>query len=224
MCFSATVSYTASALLVPVGFYTFWWARQLSLSYWPVALIPLIFGTQQGFEGAVWQALDSGGATIPPALGFMFFSHLLWLFWIPLCAFLIEGNPARRRLFMAVMVVGAAAGLSMYLPLLLLDYELSVYVMEQSIVYQVGLIYDGYLPREVVRLIYALIVLVPLLLSTDRLFRRFGVVILASVVFSVLLYSHAFISVWCFFAAILSIYIYYMIRQTWRAAYATEPR
>lgn len=61
--------------------------------------------------------------------------------------------------------------------------------------------------RAVVRAIYALIVAVPLIGSSDRIVRDFGVLILASVIVSALAFGYAFVSIWCFFAALLSAYL-----------------
>jgi hypothetical protein len=219
MCFSATVSYSAGALLVPAGLYCVKQARALSRPYWVVSMIPLFFGIQQIFEGRLWQLLEASdaGGTRLAALGFMFFSHLLWLFWIPLSGYLHEDNAQRKKLFLGTMFGGVAVGLSMYLPLLLFSDWLSVYILQHSIVYQATLIYDDYLPRIVVRGIYAVVVIVPLLLSSNRFLRMFGIIIAISVAFSVFVYGYAFISVWCFFAAMLSLYILYMIIQVRRS-------
>ncbi len=62
-------------------------------------------------------------------------------------------------------------------------------------------------------MIYAVIVVLALLLTSDRYVRYFGIIILTSVVVSKLLFDYAFISIWCFFAAVLSLYIIYMLHQ-----------
>jgi hypothetical protein len=51
---------------------------------------------------------------------------------------------------------------------------------------------------------YLFAVLAPLLASSSRFFRWFGVVIVISAVVAWLFFSFAFTSVWCFFAAIIS--------------------
>ena len=82
MCFSATASFTASALLVPIGVYCVKQSTHVQKPYWIIAALPLIFGIQQAFEGSVWITIESGdpSATRLSALSFMFFSHLFWLF------------------------------------------------------------------------------------------------------------------------------------------------
>lgn len=81
MCFSASVSYSAAAVLVTTGVYAVQQARRLPPPYLMWALVPVLFGLQQAFEGRVWQELDAGDAStaVPYALRFHFFSHFLWL-------------------------------------------------------------------------------------------------------------------------------------------------
>ena len=59
MCFSATASFTTALVLIPVGVYCVNKATSLQKSYWLFALMPLMFGVQQFFEGVVW--LGDGG-------------------------------------------------------------------------------------------------------------------------------------------------------------------
>jgi len=56
-----------------------------------------------------------------------------------------------------------------------------------------------------VRTIYALVVTLPLLASNTVALRMFGALIALSLGLSALYFDHAFTSVWCFFAAILSL-------------------
>jgi hypothetical protein len=60
---------------------------------------------------------------------------------------------------------------------------------------------------------YALIVLVPLLFSTLRELRLFGVLVALSIVVASLAYGYAFVSVWCFFAALLSFDLAYIVHK-----------
>jgi len=220
MCFSATASFGASSILIPVGLYCVKKSMKLEKPYWVFALLPLIFGIQQIFEGLIWLDIKpgDGGETHYPALGFLFFSHLFWLIWIPLSCYAIEDNTIKRKLYFVLILLGATHGLSMYIPLWFNKDWLIVELVQQSIDYKAVLIHDEYVPRLVMRILYALIVVIPLLTTSDRFIRIFGLIITLSVVFSTIFYSYAFISIWCFFAAILSLYILYMILQKTRLA------
>jgi hypothetical protein len=220
MCFSATASFAASVVLIPAGIYCIKKASSLEKPYWAFAVVPLIFGIQQIFEGVIWLEFEPGGgvATRLAALGFLFFSHLFWLFWVPFACYLVEENATRKKLFFLLSMLGAAMGLSMYIPLWLHADWLSVVLTKLSIDYKTTLLYDGYVPRVILRAIYALIVIVPLLLASDRYIKIFGVIIAISVAISSVFYSYAFISVWCYFAALLSIYMLMMINKKSKVA------
>ena len=213
MCFSATASFTAASLLVPVGIYCAKKARRLHRPYWAIALLPALFGVQQALEGMVWWALDAQDPSLTrgAALGFMAFSHLFWLLWIPVSSHVLEPAGARKTALLALSVFGGLYGASMYLPVLLHEDWLTVSLVQQSISYEATLIYDGYLPRIVVRVLYALIVMAALLISSDRYLRQFGLLIAVSVAVATAFFGYAFISVWCYFAAVLSLFIVYMV-------------
>ncbi len=214
MCFSATVSYSAAAVLVTAGVYAVRQAKSLQIPYRLLALTPVLFGIQQGFEGLVWQQVDAGHAeaAVPYALGFHFFSHFLWLWWFPLVSYLPESGRIRRKVFFGLGVFGAFAGGLVYFTILTHPELMSVAVREQSLVYQVTSPFSGPFSVPIpASALYALIVLVPLLLSSHMHFRIFGGLVALSVVLASVFYAYAFVSVWCFFAAVLVLYLVYMI-------------
>lgn len=216
MCFSATVSYSASAVLVTTGLYASSYARGLPLAYRLMALAPFLFGIQQAFEGRVWQMLNAGQAenAVPYALGFHFFSHFLWLWWFPLCSYLLEKEKLRRRVFLGLGILGAITGGMVYFAVLFHPGWMSVSVEHYSIVYDITSPIRGSFSIPVpASVVYALIILVPLLFSSYRRLRAFGGLVLLSVVLTSVAYGYAFVSVWCFFAALLSLYLVYMVRN-----------
>ena len=71
----------------------------------------------------------------------------------------------------------------------------------------VGGEHDDVVGRTVLRGLYGFFVLSVLLLSSDRRIRIFGVLVLISLLATYQYFAYAFISVWCFFAATISIYI-----------------
>ena len=228
MCFSASVSYSAAAVLVGTGVYAIQQARRLPPPYLMWALVPVLFGLQQAFEGRVWQELDAGDASaaVPFALGFHFFSHFLWLWWFPLCCYLVEPGQAsktgqnsktgkiRKRVMGGCAIFGAFAGALVYSVMLFHPEWMSVAVKEHSITYGFSVPFRSsiHLPITPAAL-YALTILVPLLISSHRLIRIFGGLVALSMVLASAAYGYAYVSVWCFFAAVLSLYLVYMIRR-----------
>ena len=216
MCFSATVSYSSSAVLVATGLYAVRQAGQLPAPYRLWAMVPIFFGIQQAFEGRVWQMLDAGDAhaAVPYAQGFHFFSHYLWLWWFGLGSYLVEPGKIRKRIIGACALFGAFAGTVVYAIILFHPEWMLVSVRAHSIVYKFSVPYRDsiHLPITPAGL-YALTVLVPLFLSSHRHIKIFGGLVVLSSLLASEIYGYAYISVWCCFAALRSLYLVYMIQH-----------
>lgn len=220
MCFSATASFTSAAVLIPAGLYCLRQSSPDDKASWSFALLPVMFGLQQLFEGGVWLGLESGqgGLTHLSALGFVFFSHFFWLIWVPLSSYWAESHLGRKRLFLAITTFGAILGLTFF-PFFLINPDwLQVAIVNHSIQYQIQLIYAGLVSREVITGIYILVIMVPLLASTDTYHKRLGILVLVSLVITLAFFYTAFISVWCYFAGLISLYVYYKVVHTNRAS------
>lgn len=215
MCFSASVSLGAATLLVPAGVYSLRLMRNKRQPYWMIALVPLMFGIQQAVEGGVWLAIDNDSRRTVHALALMFllFSHFLWLLWIPFSSASLEIDTKRQKAFTALALLGGLGGISIYFPLLFFPDWLVIDVVKHSIVYTVNMPHDIYLPTGVDRALYGAVVLLPLLLSSHHHLRVFGVLVTLSMLLSAVVFNYAFVSVWCFFAALLSLYIIRMMRH-----------
>ena len=213
MCFSATASFTSALILIPVGVYCLNKSRKIKKSYWVFAVMPLLFGIQQALEGLVWLEIEpyGSGNVRAAALGFMFFSHLFWIFWVPFSCYMVETDGFRKKLFYLLMFLGAIHGLLIYVPLLVNDDWLSVGLVGNSIDYTALMLHDNYVPVNIMRLMYGVFVLLPLLICSDYKIKLFGISILVSAVISGLYFSYTFISIWCYFAAILSLYLCHII-------------
>lgn len=183
--------------------------------YLALASFPILFGIQQAVEGFGWLAIEKGvqSEILTAALGFLFFAYFLWPLMVPLSAYFVEENRVRRLLLFLLSLVGGLYGLSLYLPLILNANWLAVEIVQGSILYQPTLIYDGVIPWTALRLIYAAIVGLSLLFSTITTVRIFGVIVMLSVIVGFLFFSYAFTSIWCFIAAIISIYVLRIVQR-----------
>jgi hypothetical protein len=218
MCFSATASFALSGVLAPTGLFCLYRARNLGPGWLAFALFPLAFAVQQALEGMVWLGLDQPDAQLAAigASGFVFFSHFFWLIWVPLSVYLMHRNDAERPPGLAAfMVAGAVLGIMLYAPVLALDKAVPVSVQAGSIVYDVPLLLaDSEWARFALKLIYFVIVVGSLGVSSDRRIQVFGGLIALSLIATELWFAIAFVSVWCFFAAVLSLYIAAMLLRT----------
>ncbi|WP_448603517.1 DUF6629 family protein [Thermoleptolyngbya sp.] len=216
MCFSATASFSLSAALIPVGVACLRKAQDEDRRYLPLATFPLAFGIQQAIEGLVWVGLGANDAQLVAlaATGFVFFSHGFWLVWTPLTAAAVEGDRFRRQIWQALVGIGLLYGLYFNLPLWLHLRQLAVSVYNHSLVYQLQLWLHP--TRSLVLLgytLYVVTILAPLVLSGDRHIQRLGGLVLGALLLTANFFSAGFISVWCFFAALLSLYVGYVFLQ-----------
>lgn len=223
MCFSASASLTASAFLIPTGIYCIRMALDRDTpsesprdrEYLAISCIPLFFGIQQAFEGLLWLGFEAHSSTEISfsALGFLFFSHFLWLVWIPFSAFTLEPNLVKKNILIGLTAIGTIYGIFLYFPLLLNSDWLVVSVNHSSINYQIRLILGDFLHGQIVVLIYVVLILFPLFFSSLRSINRLGGLLAVSVFLTYFSFSYAFISVWCFFAALISGYVVYMLHR-----------
>ena len=133
MCFSASASFTAAAVLLGLGTVTMRRAR--SRRELPYAAIPLLFGVQQLLEGMLWLTFPDRAPLLNVALThlYSFFSHVLWPIYVPLAALALESVRWRRRVLVAIAVAGALVGL--YLLAMLVKLPITARVVGQHILY-----------------------------------------------------------------------------------------
>jgi len=225
MCFSATASFGLSGALLLTGGYCVHRAVNRKRSFLPLALIPIFFGVQQLIEGAVWLALpERNSALLPPlALAYLFFALIFWPVWIPLCASLIERRPRTRRLLQFATLVGLVGSLALYLPVLIHPHLIHITIIDHSLHYgmeespafvlteRFPRLHDAF--RILWQVIYVALVSTPLLVSSERRLADFGIAALLSAVVSHVFFAYAFASVWCYFAAVVAVYLGYVF---WR--------
>jgi len=197
MCFSAAASFSAGAVMVAIGAATLRSAR--GPGELPFAAMPLFFAVQQIIEGTIWLTFDHEAAALRHALtlGYLFFSHLFWPIYVPVAVLAMEPGPGRRRALGVLTALGAA------LSAWLLDRTLAGGVVAHAgaghIEYDVPAV--SAVPSA---LLYLLATVVSLLLSSHRAVRLFGILTLLAFVLTYAFYAAWLVSVWCYFAALLS--------------------
>ncbi len=211
MCYSPEASFGTAVALVPAGAYCVARAWAVNRRMLPLAVVPLGLAVQQAFEGWVWLGLH--GQTpdvVTPALGFLFFALAFWPFWLSLQAAASEVRPAVRPWLWAWTLLAAGWFPLHFFPLAADPSLLTVSVMHHSVRYDFPdlPVYHG-IPRFWVRLAYLATVVVPLAVGRSGIgLGWFGAVVLAgSAGVAAVLFHYAFASVWCFFAALLSLFL-----------------
>lgn len=205
MCFSTEASFTAALVLGAAGGVTI--KNSSSTSYFFLAAIPMLFALQQLSEGFVWlhftEKLGSGNLFFNAEKAFLMFAFLIWPIWIPLALAAVEPHPYRRFLLYLNL------GCGMILSLMNFSYgfqqEITVRVVNHS------LQYGGQIPPQTY--VYPLIVLLPCFISSLKNVWVFGSLVTISYFAAEYFYSTTFVSVWCFFAALVSLSVIKIIKD-----------
>ena len=197
MCFSATASFTAGAGLLVIGAITLRQARRPAEM--PFAAIPILFSIQQLIEGALWLTFPDKAPMLNILLthAYSFFSHVFWPVYVPIAVLFLEPVLWRRKVLMAIALAGAVVAL--YLLYFLVTEPMVAQVEGRHINYVSPHFFIG-----IVMILYVLGTCVSSLFSSHRWVRWFGVAAFLSFGAAGAFYKTWFISVWCFFAAVLS--------------------
>ncbi|MCP9809306.1 hypothetical protein KBY58_07655 [Cyanobium sp. HWJ4-Hawea] len=224
MCFSASASFTASAILIPLGIYSTHIARKTDQpSYVPLAMVPMFFGIQQLIEGFVWTFVKHDSVepwTRISSLGFLFFAYCFWMIWIPWSAYAIarvhESSALRHRLKW-VAIVATVLGIAFYVPLLFSPPLVQPNLTTGRMLYDISglhsVIHNFVTTEPVGEMIYWAFIVLPLVVLRDKAVKLFGVLIFVSIFLTWLTYAATFNSVWCFYCAILSIYVIWIVNR-----------
>jgi len=201
VCFSATASFSAGTLLLGIGTLTLTAAsrpREL-----PFAAIPLLFAIQQLSEGVIWLTFRYEAPQLNSVMTYVysFFSHVLWPVYVPVAVLLMEPSLRRQRALLVFAVAGAAVGA--YLLYILVAFPVVSRPIGQHIEYD-----SPHFFAAAAMTLYLMSTTLSPLLSTHRIVKIFGVLALSSFAAAYFFYASWFISVWCFFAALLSAIVY----------------
>ena len=219
MCLSAPVSLAAAAVLVPTGVFAMNRAFRIDRRFLALAALPVLFGIQQYFEGMVWLAGEAGdqGAVARYSLAYMFFAWIAWPVWVPIAGYFIETG-RKRLLYLAFTIGGAMLGALLYVPYFAHDGWLATRFLELAIAYETVELLDFIMAREFTYGIYVFFVVAPLLISSDRHVRFFGLLIAGVLAVTYVFFQYAHISVFCFGGALASLYLIFAILQKENAA------
>ena len=211
MCFSATASFTASVALTGIG------VLALRAAHTPgermFALIPLLFAAQQATEGLVWMSYPWDAPTLRAwaTQVYSVFSHMVWPVFIPWAVRALEPVPWRRHVLALLGVAGFLSALFLLFGMVATPIE--VVPTEGHLAYRSP---HFFLPISLT--LYLAATTVGLGMSSQPVIRWFGVLALASAGFTYLVYARWFISVWCFYAAVLSVMVYIALASRRTAA------
>ena len=175
----------------------------------PIASLPLLLGGHLLVETFVWWGLEG---RVPAELG----TAAMWIYlliafvvlppYVPLAIMAIEPRPERRALLVPVALLGAAVGLVLLITMLRGPVE--VHLGANHLSYDAGL-HNGLL----IVTLYVVATCGALLLSSHLYIVVFGLINLPVVVLLALLNTNGFASLWCAWAAVMSVLIAAHLRR-----------
>jgi hypothetical protein len=201
MCFSPEADFTAGAIVAGVGIETL--RRIRAPRELIIGALPLLFGIHQLFEGFVWLGLRgqvSSGLGAAAKEAYIVFAHAVLPAIVPLGFMLLEPDRRRTRWLWPLASIGLI---------------LAIYLLWQVTAYPVGaqeaghcINYTTHTPNDVlVTVLYVVVTCGPALVSSRAYLRRFGLLSLAGVIAVALVRADELTSLWCLYAAMVSVLI-----------------
>ncbi len=212
MCFSAGASFGTSLVLAGIGIAAI--KKAGSGPQRLFAAVPLLFAVQQLAEGFVWLGLmhiNYAAWQSPSVYFYIIFAYALWPVWVPLSILLLETSKNRKKILRIFLITGAVV--SAYIICCLLLYPVHAAVYNHHIVYtfdyppmaaSLSHLGDGF---------YFIATLPAAFISSRKRIWVFGIVLIASYMVSKIFFADAVVSVWCYFAAALSIVVLFLVKR-----------
>jgi len=210
MCFSAEASFTGSAIISAIGVAGLTKTKKRAEILF--AAIPILFGIQQCAEGVLWITLKSGGhGRLENTATYIFLvtALVIWPTMIPLSVWFMERVKRRKRILTYLIVLGGA--LSLFYAFCLFVYNVTPQIKSFHIQYV-----DEF-PETLVKIAfvcYLITTIAPIFISSVKRMWLFGILIAVSCLITGIFFAQYLTSVWCFFAAIISILIYWILSGT----------
>jgi hypothetical protein len=210
MCFSAGASFAGGAVISAIGVASLKSAGNPSQRLF--AGIPLLFAFQQFSEGVVWLTLKSGGnyqLQMTAAYLFLVMALVVWPFIIPLAVLRLEEVKKRKEIIVGMLVAGVI--LSGYYAFCLIFYSVRPVINEFHIQYL------NDFPESLSNAafgVYVIATMGPLFASSIKRMSLFGILVLSSSIVTGIFYKEYLTSVWCFFAALISAVIYWIVKES----------
>lgn len=210
MCFSPQANFILAALLLLMGSASLRKLVSKHRNYLPFAFIPLIFGFQQIIEGFLGLSLQKNGEGYVQFFGLsdLFFAFFLWPIYLPFSIGLIESVVQRKKMIQYLFWFGLVLAGYLYLPLA------TGFTTVTVALHQGCLVYDFRFSTSILHMLavfYLLVTTGSMLLSSSPQINILGILNGVVAVAAYHWYGASFTSVWCFFAALLSFYIIYLM-------------
>ena len=216
MCFSAPASLAASGVLGVSGVAILRMPKKKSEI--PLSLFPIIFATHQLIEGILWLSLMgviSDTYKAGAIYAYAFIAFVFWPIFVPFAMYMVETGRMRRKLIFLCQLVGLYIGIAFFIGII--SGTVDATMVSHSISYQIS-------PSPHMSLApYLIAVSVPFLIASNKRLIILGVALLVACgTAAYMACSSTFPSLWCFYAAIMSLIVYLYFRYQAKAAAKKE--
>ena len=208
MCFSLKASLVSSFLLFTISYFCI--KKNKNTNKWALSLIPFFFAIQQLVEAGVWLTFDYDlniKLRLLFSYLFLLFAFIIWPIWMPFSFLKLETNKLKHKILKILFFFGLI--LASYLTVNFFINSLTVKVDCNHIVYDIIVINN--LNDFVKILIYFVPTITPFFISSFKKAKFFGLLATVSLVVTYLFFKYAATSVWCFFCALFSCLVYFII-------------
>jgi hypothetical protein len=210
MCFSAEASFAGGVIISAIGIATVTKVHKSSQVVF--ASIPLFFGIQQIVEGSLWLTIplnDYGTMKEISTYIFLIMADVLWPTVIPLSVLIMEDNLKRKKILLVLLGMGIT--LSLYYTFCLFNFDVMPEIRGYHIHYNTT--FPTYLSMPAF-IIYLIVTISPLFISSIKRTHLLGVLMFLSCLVTAIFFTQYLTSVWCFFAAIISAVIYWILKDS----------
>jgi hypothetical protein len=209
MCFSAQASFAGAAVVGTAGVAALTMVRRPREV--PFASLPLLFGLHQALEGITWLDLHGQDDAVLTGWGvhlWVFYAWALLPIWVPWSVWLIEPDEHRRQFMQPLLIIGGT--LSAFMLTQAFQSGIEVSVVSSNLDYRLP-----FSPGWLLAFPYVLATCLAPAISTQLWVRVFGIANFLAMSLATLIKAQAYSSLWCTFAAFLSLIIVaHYVQQT----------
>jgi hypothetical protein len=210
MCFSAGASFAGGVIITGIGVATFREVHKPSQLVF--ASIPIFFGVQQIVEGCLWLTLpdiDYVNIQKIATYSFLILAQVLWPTMIPVSVLLMEEDKKRKRILR--ILFGMGLSLSLYYAFCLVSFNVTPQIMGRHIEYTTTFP-DSF--ANLAFIVYLIVTITPLFVSGIKRTHLLAILMFLSCLVTAIFFTQYLISVWCFFAALISMVIFWILRDS----------
>jgi len=213
MCFSAGASFAGGVVISAIGVATLIKVHKPSQIIF--ASIPLFFGFQQFVEGFLWYILqhpEYAEYQSTFTIAFMIMAQVFWPMMIPLAVLFMESNRKKKKVLWALLAAGLSV--SFFYAYCLLTYRVIPEISGYHLFYDVQ---DN--PKVLSFIAFGLYLvtsITPLFISSIKRTHLLGILMSISCLVTIIFFTQYLTSVWCFFAALISAVIFWILMDSKR--------